>query len=80
MQSDSAGVRRSGASPQASWRVVPATPADQAAIHQFLVSVFHQPSPAEFQAQLEEPTYEPADRLLVKSGSRIVAHLRHAAS
>ncbi len=45
-------------------------------IHQFLVSVFHKPSPAEFQAQLEEPSYETADRLLIKNGSQIIAHLR----
>lgn len=45
-------------------------------IHRFLVSVFHQPSPAEFQAQLEEPSYEPSHRLLIKDGSHIVAHLR----
>jgi GNAT superfamily N-acetyltransferase len=76
VQSDSAATRRLGVSPQASWRVVAATPADQQAIHQFLVSVFHQPSLSEFQAQLDDPTYEPADRLLVKSGPRIVAHLR----
>ncbi len=76
VQSDSTAARRSGASRQASWRVVAATPADQPAIYQFLVSVLQQPSPAEYQAQLEDPTYEPADRLLVKSGSRIIAHLR----
>ena len=45
-------------------------------IHRFLVSVFHKPSPAEFQAQLEEPSYEPADRLVIKDGNQIVAHLR----
>ena len=65
VQSDSTAMRRSGVSPQASWRVVTATAADQAAVYQFLVSVFHQPSQTEFQAQLEDPTYEPADRLLV---------------
>jgi len=76
VQSDSTAMRRPGVSPQASWRVVSATPADHAALYQFLVSVFRQPSQAEFQAQLEDPTYEPADRLLVKNGPRIVAHLR----
>ena len=61
---------------RAGWRVVAATPADQPAIFQFLVGVFRQPSPAEFQAQLEDPAYEPADRLVIKCGARIVAHLR----
>lgn len=75
-QANSAAPRRSAPVPQASWRVVTATPADHSAIRQFLVSVFHQPSAGEFQAQLEEPTYEPADRLLVKNGAQIVSHVR----
>ncbi|MHB8971114.1 MAG: GNAT family N-acetyltransferase [Pirellulaceae bacterium] len=69
-------VARRGVVPQASWRVVAATPGDQAAIYQFLVSVFHKPSAAEYQSQLEDPTYEPSDRLLIKSGRTVVAHLR----
>jgi GNAT superfamily N-acetyltransferase len=40
------------------------------------LSVFHGPSAAEFHAQLDEPLYEPTDRLLVKSGDRVAAHLR----
>jgi predicted N-acetyltransferase YhbS len=74
--SNSGAARRSIAPPRASWRVVPATFSDQAAIHQFLVSVFHKPSSAEYQTQLEDPTYEPSDRLLIKNGRTIVAHLR----
>jgi predicted acetyltransferase len=41
-----------------------------------LVSVFQQPSTVEFQAQLEEPRYEPTDRLLVEQGQQIIGHLR----
>lgn len=63
-------------SPQASWRVMPATAGDQPAILQLLVSVFHRPSPVDFHTQQEDPSYEPADRLLIKSGRTIVAHLR----
>jgi predicted acetyltransferase len=51
---------------------------DHPLIHGLLVSVFHGPSPAEFQAQLDEPGYEPADRLIVKDGDEIAAHLRLA--
>jgi predicted N-acetyltransferase YhbS len=69
-------ARRAAVLPQASWRVVPATPGDQPAIYQFLVSIFHRPSLAEFQAQLEDPTYEPSYRLLIKSGRTVIAHLR----
>ena len=61
---------------RAAWRVVSASAGDHPMIHQFLVSVFHKPSPAEFQAQLEEPSYEPAYRLVIKDGTQIVAHLR----
>lgn len=51
---------------------------DHALIHGLLVSVFHGPSLSEFQAQLDEPGYEPADRLIVKDCDDIAAHLRLA--
>ena len=73
---DSAVSRLGLAPPQGSWRVVPATAGDQPAILQLLFHVFHRQSAADFQAQLEEPCYEPSDRLLIKSGRTIVAHLR----
>lgn len=57
-------------------RLLPARSGDHAAIHRLLLSIFHGPSGAEFHAQLDEPLYEPTDRLLVKSGERVVAHLR----
>jgi predicted acetyltransferase len=40
------------------------------------MSVFHGPSVAEFHAQLDEPSYRPADRLIVKDHDEIVAHVR----
>lgn len=57
-------------------RLVPARSGDHAAIHQLLLSIFHGPSATEFHAQLDEPLYEPTDRLLVKSGEQLAAHLR----
>jgi predicted N-acetyltransferase YhbS len=42
------------------------------------VSVFHGPTLAEFQAQLDEPGYLASDRLIVKDGEEIAAHLRLA--
>jgi len=69
-------ARGKSGSRRAAWRVAPASPGDHPLIHQFLVSVFHQPSSTEFQAQLEEPSYEPTHRLLIKDGSQIIAHLR----
>jgi len=56
--------------------VTAGTVGDHPAVYQFLVSVFHEPSAAELQSQLDEPTYEPSDRLLVKHGDRVAAHLR----
>jgi predicted N-acetyltransferase YhbS len=51
---------------------------DHPAIHRLLVSVFHGPSHGEFHAQLDEPGYDPADRLVVRDGDQIAAHLRLA--
>ena len=49
---------------------------DHYPVFELLSSIFNAPSPGEFQAQLEEPWYEPSDRLLLKDGARIVSHLR----
>jgi predicted N-acetyltransferase YhbS len=59
-------------------RLATAKTGDHPLIHGLLVSVFHGPTAAEFQAQLDEPGYEPADRLIVKDGEEIAAHLRLA--
>src|SRR5258705_4755055 len=59
-------------------RLAMAKTGDHPLIHELLVSVFHGPTLAEFQAQLDEPGYEPADRLIVKDGEEIAAHLRLA--
>jgi predicted acetyltransferase len=55
---------------------VTARPGDHHSVHRLLVSLLHEPTAAEFQAQLEDPFYEPTDRLLVKRGEQIVAHTR----
>jgi len=55
--------------------VVSATPADYPAIHHFLAAVFQGPSPREFKASLEDPFSKPHDRLLVRRGTRIMAHV-----
>jgi predicted acetyltransferase len=57
-------------------RVIAAAAVDHVAIHRFLVNVAQAPSSTEFQAQLEDPSYEPSDRLLIKHGGQIVSHLR----
>src|SRR5436305_7754830 len=59
-------------------RLATARTGDHPSIHAFLVSVFHGPASDEFQAQLDEPGYDPADRLIVKDGDQLAAHLRLA--
>lgn len=51
---------------------------DHFAIHDFLMGVFRKPSLREFQSQLEEPGYSPAQRLIIKQGKHLVAHARVA--
>jgi predicted N-acetyltransferase YhbS len=58
------------------WSVSSASAGDHIAILHFLQSVAHQPSATDYQAQLEDPTYEPSDRLLVKQNRTIVGHVR----
>jgi GNAT superfamily N-acetyltransferase len=52
-----------------------ATARDHSVIQRLLTSVLHAPSQAEFQAELDQPLYDPSDRLVVKEGSRIVSHV-----
>jgi len=56
--------------------VVAARAGDHLAIHKFLLDVFHGPTPAEFTAQLENPFYEPSDRLIAKYRKQIIGHVR----
>jgi len=47
---------------------------DHTAIYYFLNDVFQGPSRAEFKAAIDDPFYEPQDRLLLKKGGRVTAH------
>jgi ribosomal protein S18 acetylase RimI-like enzyme len=67
------GLRRGLA---AGIEVVAGTAGDHPAVQQFLGSVLPELSGADFQSQLDEPTYEPSDRWLIKHGQRVAAHLR----
>jgi len=55
--------------------VVVANAGDHAGIYRFLVEVFQGPPREAFYASLDDPFYEPSDRLVVKSGHQVVAHL-----
>lgn len=48
---------------------------DHPTIYYFLQSVFQGPSRAEFHSSLEDPFYEPYDRLLLRRERRIAAHV-----
>jgi predicted acetyltransferase len=74
-------ARQSSATKQhspAKLRLCLARTGDHPSLHGLLMSVFHGPTLAEFQAQLDEPGYEPSDRLLVKDGDQVAAHVRLA--
>jgi len=55
--------------------VVTASSSDHPAIYYFLTDLFQGPSREEFKASLEDPFYEPSDRLLIRRGNRISAHV-----
>jgi predicted acetyltransferase len=55
-------------------RLLPAVAGDHPAVQQFLAAVFQYPSRDAFLASLDDPFYEPADRLLLKAGQQVVAH------
>ncbi len=56
-------------------RVVVAKAGDHPSVFQLLTAVFQGPSHDAFLASLEDPFYEPCDRLLVKHGTQVAAHL-----
>ncbi|MCL4201931.1 MAG: GNAT family N-acetyltransferase [Pirellulaceae bacterium] len=58
------------------FQIAPAVNADHQAIHQLLSQVLHRPSAKEFQSQLDQPGYDPGQRLLIKQDGHLVAHLR----
>ncbi len=56
--------------------LTPGRAGDHPEIYQFLLAVFQAPSREEFHAVQDEPSYDPAQRLLVKRDGRIAAHLQ----
>jgi predicted acetyltransferase len=57
-------------------RLVAGNAGDHKLVHALLRAANQAPTYEDFLAGLDEPTYEPSDRLLVKSGNEIVAHVR----
>jgi predicted acetyltransferase len=65
--------------PPAKEDVLPARVGDQPEIFQTLLAIFQGPSREEYQAEHDEPGYEPSRRLIVKRDGRIVSHLHLSA-
>jgi ribosomal protein S18 acetylase RimI-like enzyme len=61
---------------EAAARLVTGHAGDHALVHALLRAANQAPSYEDFITWLDEPTYEPSDRLLVKHGNQIVAHLQ----
>jgi hypothetical protein len=57
-------------------RLVSGHVCDHALVHALLRAANQSPSYDDFATWLDEPSYEPTDRLLVKHGERIVAHVQ----
>ncbi len=57
------------------FEIVEGRAGDHHEIQQLLTTLFHGPSMGDFQAQLDDPFYEPNDRLLIKRNKRVVGHV-----
>jgi predicted N-acetyltransferase YhbS len=81
MSQESVSPRPTDLAPQKAGRrrvrlpVLRAEGGDHGAIFYFLQTVFQAPSRADFHASLEDPFYEPSDRLLLRRQRRIVGHV-----
>ena len=55
--------------------LVAAHASDHSLIHELLMAVVQGPTVEEFQASVDDPAYEPRDRLLIKRNGRIISHV-----
>ena len=69
-------------SPTPAWRtsfagfnIIEGRAGDHHDVQQLLTTLFHGPSMGDFQAQIDDPLYEPNDRMLVKRDKRVVGHV-----
>jgi predicted acetyltransferase len=75
-------VETSGRTPSPPWQtsfagfnIVEGRVGDHHDIQQLLTTLFHGPSMGDFQAQIDDPFYEPNDRVLVKRNRNVVGHV-----
>lgn len=57
-------------------RLTPAGTGDHQAIYQFLLAAFQSPPHDIYMSSLDDPLYEPTDRLLIKRRDQVLAHAR----
>ncbi len=62
------------AAPAFAPRVIVGTASDHHAVFELLQRVFRAPSPDAFNVSLEDPRYQPRDRLMVRRGERLIGH------
>ncbi len=72
-------------SPASAWKtsfsgfkIVEGRVGDHHDVQQLLTTLFHGPSMGDFQAQIDDPFYEPNDRMLVKRDKQVVGHVHLA--
>ncbi|MBA63506.1 MAG: hypothetical protein CMJ76_14205 [Planctomycetaceae bacterium] len=56
--------------------VTSARAGDHPAVFRFLQNIFRLPTSTDYAAQLEDPLYEPRDRVVAKLGNQIIGHAR----
>jgi len=59
----------------AGFRLMEGRSGDHHDVQQLLTTLFHGPSMVDFQAQIDDPFYEPNDRVLVKRDKQVVGHV-----
>jgi len=57
------------------FQVVEGRAGDHHDVQQLLTTLFHGPAMGDFQAQIDDPFYEPNDRVLVKRDKKVVGHV-----
>lgn len=60
------------------FRIVEGRSGDHHDVQQLLTTLFHGPSMGDFQAQIDDPFYEPNDRVLIKRDKQVVGHVHLA--
>lgn len=69
---------RTGETSFSGFQIVEGRAGDHHDVQQLLTTLFHGPSMVDFQAQIDDPFYEPNDRVLVKRDKKVIGHVHLA--